>query len=372
VLLRRNFSRLGALAIALASSLGCASPEDPSQGDASVALYEDDADFALGKADHPNLPAVHAVADYRALHEPRIMTAALAPGDGSALAAGARVLAIRRLLRDGVDSYLVVDDASFEFAVVEAASFDAASRAADADEATSFDYLAALAQTREAVVCQLGSSQQPVRFTLTVDMCQSSRAWELGLFEWLVELSDATGQAVSVGIALTGLWSIHHPSEFRQLLDWQAAGKLDISWVNHSYRHQLSKDAQGHYHFLTAPSVDLRSAVLDLEVLLVEQGETPSPLFRFPGLTHDARTLGELNDLDLFPLDANGWLAKGEPLEHRSVVLLHGNGNEHVGIEMFFDWADANRPALLSGQATLASPLDALPAAGQPFDTCAP
>lgn len=123
-------------------------------------------------------------------------------------------------------------------------------------------------------------------------------------------------------------------------------------------------------------SEDFRAFVARLnelgEQLLIEQGERPSVLFRFPGLTHDARTLGELNDLSVFPMDANGWVAKGEPLEDGSVVLLHGNGNEPPGVRMFLDWADEHDAELADGRVQLVSPVMALPSSSAHVDACSP
>jgi hypothetical protein len=86
-----------------------------------------------------------------------------------------------------------------------------------------------------------------------------------------------------------------------------------------------------------------------------------SPLFRFPGLTHDRGRRAELNDLSLFALDADGWIAKGEPIHDRAVVLLHGNGNERIGVEMFFEQIDELDPDRFE----LVGPEEVLPAASR-------
>lgn len=310
-----------------------------------------------------NLTPQHEVEDYQPLRELRVDEH------------GDRHIVVRSLSHDGEPSHLVIHDATLRTAVVAGRDLDASTRVASEAEADGFRYPSLLEQTRSGVLCHLddGHAASPgTQLTVTIDLCQSRREWDAALFERLVELSDVRGEPTRVGIALTGLWAQRHTTKLAQLIQWRDEGKLDITWINHSYHHQLSKDGSGHYHFLTAESVDLEAGVLDLEQLLIEQGERPSVLFRFPGLTHDARTLGELNDLSLFPMDANGWVAKGEPLDDGSVVLLHGNGNEPPGVRMFLEWADAHWDELASGDVTLSSPLAALPSDSAHVQACSP
>jgi hypothetical protein len=323
-----------------------------------------------------DLTAAHRVDDYQAEREKRVLDHAVQGHDFRGeieLAAGEALLIMRSMVIDGTPSYVVADD-SFRLSIVDAAELDGASHA-DAGATSKYDE--ALERTRHAVLCQLESSSAAAdgqRFALTVDMCQSSRPWERELYQWAVSLSEQLGEPVKIGVAMTGGWAKQHESELGQLLNWQREGKLDITWINHSARHQLSRDSDGHYHFLTADSIDMSAAVLDLESLLLGQGVMFSALFRFPGLTHDERTLAELNDLSLFPLDANGWLAKGQPLSDGSVVLLHGNGNEPPGIDMFMRWAEDNDSALRNGQAQLGDARETLPLSGDidAMTPCAP
>ena len=107
---------------------------------------------------------------------------------------------------------------------------------------------------------------------------------------------------------------------------------------------------------MTAPDVDTRAEVLGLETLLLSQGTVPSPLFRFSGLTHDASPLAEMTDLSLVALDADSWIAKGQPVKDAGVVLLHGNGNEGVGVDTFIDQMAERRDAFAAGTARLVDP----------------
>ena len=72
--------------------------------------------------------------------------------------------------------------------------------------------------------------------------------------------------------------------------------------------------------------------MLATEQLLIENGLTPSPFFRFPGLVADAGLLTRLRQLWLIPIGSDAWLAKGEVPVNGSFILVHGNGNEPQGV----------------------------------------
>jgi len=63
-------------------------------------------------------------------------------------------------------------------------------------------------------------------------------------------------------------------------------------------------------------------------------------------------------------LGADGWIAKGQPIERGAVVLVHGNGNEPEGIVGFLKQVQtpARSAALASGKSKLVSPLLVAPA----------
>ncbi len=356
------------LILALLFALGVAA----CQGGGETSIYEDDDPFVGGGggADGYGLEPRYGVADYSARLEPRMLSIELSTetfGVERVLAEGARVVVLRHLSFRGVPTYVAAEDHSFELFMVDAEALDAATREVADEERGEFRYLAALERARNNVLCHLHpvmASMAPeatTRFTVTVDMCQSRREWEGDFYQRLVDLGRELGTPQPVGVAMTGLWAHRHPEDFDQLVAWQREGLLDITWINHSFHHQLSRDDDGRYWFLTSSNVDFVAEVLELEVLLLQQGVMFSPLFRFPGLTHDERTLAELNELGLFPLDADGWVAKGEPIEDGTVVLLHGNGNEAHGIDMFFDWLDPRIEDVRGGRIVLIDATAVLP-----------
>lgn len=309
-----------------------------------------------------------AIADYVAVAPPeeRVATKAIAARLGPSLAAGAKVAVIRTLTMQQKRAALVVDATTKLTSLVDRDALDAGSAATELDTTPYAQSLAELARSGKALrsLDAEHASVAAEEFTLTIDMCQSRKPWEKRLFDWAVALSDKLHKPVPLGIAMTGGWAKNHGAELDQILAWQKAGKIDVTWINHSSTHPLHclNDACSKANFLTDPSVDFDEEVLGLERSLLARGIVPAVLFRFPGLVHDARRLTQLSRLSLMPLDADGWIAKGEPIHHRAVVLVHGNGNEAVGITRFLEQAAGTRAAnLASGKSALVSPLLAAP-----------
>jgi hypothetical protein len=317
--------------------------------------------------------ASNAIGSYVAIAPPeaRVATAKAPALLGKPVEAGRRLSVIRAFVFRGTAAKLVVDADTMITAVVASTVLDRDTRTATgADAMASSPYatsLAKVAGSARALDRVSATASFPTTttepFALTIDMCQSRREWDRRLYEWAVDLSTSLGRPVPVGIAMTGGWAKAHPNELEQLLTWQHEGKLDITWINHSSTHPLHcvDSACRRAEFLTAASVDFDEEVLGLERTLLARDMLPSVIFRFPGLVHDARRLGQLSRLSLFPLDANGWIAKGQPIAPRAVVLVHGNGNEPPGISGFLTQAESRRAALRSGKSALVSPLTVAP-----------
>ncbi|CAN5790300.1 hypothetical protein BH11MYX2_BH11MYX2_07690 [soil metagenome] len=342
--------RFNSLAVAaLVALAGCATDAVDDE------LYEDGPDTD-GKADGVTLTPQVAVTSYAATSQQLVTTANVTGLLGGSIAMNTPVVAIRTLSFGGVTARVVVDARSLHVIVASNQALSAASRPATTGELDTTPYLTAL-HTHDNLAyvgldAQAFGGDAPDRFVVTVDMCQSSRVWEQGLFETLVALGTTLGEPVPVGIAMTGRWANAHPRELAKLIAWDNTNALRITWIDHSYNHPLNL-VDGEYTFMTAPSVDMPSEVLRLEALLLSQRVVPSPFFRFPGLTHNAHRLDQVNGLGLLALDGNAWLAKGEPIRDGRVVLVHGNGNEHVGITKFNDELKTWRPRLLARTAEI-------------------
>jgi hypothetical protein len=92
------------------------------------------------------------------------------------------------------------------------------------------------------------------------------------------------------------------------------------------------KDAQ---NYLLRPGVDLDREIFETEKILIAHGETPSVFFRFPGLVADRTLLDKLEARHLVALGADSWLALGPPPRAGSILLVHPNGNEPAGLQIF-------------------------------------
>ncbi len=80
--------------------------------------------------------------------------------------------------------------------------------------------------------------------------------------------------------------------------------------------------------------INLDTEILLTEQYLLEHDQTPSVFFRFPGLISNSMLLDQIKKYGLIPLGADAWLAKDEEVHPGSIVLVHGNGNEHSGIKL--------------------------------------
>ena len=164
---------------------------------------------------------------------------------------------------------------------------------------------------------------------LTMDLCPSSKKeYESGFINTLTEQNGKT----PIAIAITSAWINHHEKEFQSLLNNPL---LDITWVNHTHTHFYDSKLPDHENFMLHENTDVKSEILGVEKKLVARGITPSVFFRFPGLMANEKLMNELKEnYFLIPLGANAWIAKNETVKSGSFILIHGNKNEHQGIEI--------------------------------------
>ena len=269
--------------------------------------------------------------------------------------AGSPLAAIRRYSRDAEDLFLVLDPYRFELSERSAAKILAAPlTGADAWRETPFSR--ALARhTAPPYPLQndgLREGDHPAAgFFLTADLCPAKKPLDRRFFELVAALP--LKQPVPVALVVSGLWIQGHADDLAWLKIQAAAGRLAITWVNHSFTHPYDPSAPLERNFLLRPKTDFLDEVLSLERLLLEQGQTPSPFFRFPGLVSNRHLVEQLRELSLIPVGSNAWLAKGESPRPGSIILVHANGNEPEGITVLATFFDENRDAFRRGAAAL-------------------
>ncbi len=170
---------------------------------------------------------------------------------------------------------------------------------------------------------------------LTVDLCPSRRPLDRTLFEAVIAQFGPEERPVPLGVAITGLWMREHPDDLRWLLGLIWRGDIAVTWIDHTYNHRWDPAAPLPRNFLLEPGTDLESEILWTEQAMLERGMVPSVFFRFPGLVSDRSVFDRVVAHGLIPVGSDAWLAKGQRPTAGSIVLVHGNGNEPVGIEDF-------------------------------------
>lgn len=206
-----------------------------------------------------------------------------------------------------------------------------------AQELQNTPYIKSLARyTSSSYILQnygLIEAEYPVKgMLLTIDMCPSSKPFEEDFFKSLLALADQTQRPIPIAISMSGLWMIKHPSEFQWLINKKIQNKLAITWVNHSFSHIYYPDLPLEHNFMLARPTDFENEVLETEKILLQNNQLPSVFFRFPGLVSNKILVLKLRELGLIPIGSNAWLAKNEEPSNGSIILVHGNSNEHQGI----------------------------------------
>lgn len=263
--------------------------------------------------------------------------------------AGKVRVAIRSFNSDGVPHLLVVNPFTLETWNLPAALFHTGGAPADA-AIYSTPYIRAIATSTSAPYpLQNDGATRAEKVAdgvfLTVDLCPSRRPFERELFEAAEVLCK--GAPAPVAVAITGVWLETHPEELSYLKREMAAGKLSITWVNHSYHHPYDPKTPLDRNFLLTQGSDFLREVLDVEQQLLAHGLVPSPFFRFPGLVSDKQMIQRLRELSLIPIGSDAWLAKGESPAKGSFILVHGNGNEPKGIKLLLPMLKKNELRLL-------------------------
>jgi hypothetical protein len=175
---------------------------------------------------------------------------------------------------------------------------------------------------------------------VTGDLCPSRRPLDRRFFERLAQEGGRTsggrtpGAGTPVALAVSGLWLARHAGDLEWLKRQDASGALAITWVNHSYSHPYAKHRRMAQNYMLKQGLDFDREVYGAERLMIEAGLTPSIFFRFPGLVSDAALIRRLRESHLVALGADAWLALGPSPRPGSIVLVHPNGNEPIGIKL--------------------------------------
>jgi hypothetical protein len=171
--------------------------------------------------------------------------------------------------------------------------------------------------------------------SLTADLCPSHRPLDRRIFTTMIAEFQKVEKPAPIALSVSGLWMLKHQEDLEWLKKLRNDGQIRITWINHSYNHRVSKTAPLKMNFLLEPGTDINYEVLATEELMLKNGLVPSVFFRFPGLASDQQLVYKITDYGLIPIGSDAWLAKGQQPQAGSIVLIHGNGNEPVGVDDF-------------------------------------
>lgn len=251
-------------------------------------------------------------------------------------------LIIRSFVNDGKSYCLLVDPQTLQTKVDEQSFYKI--RPLTWDEARTFfkktPYMRAIAKAekRSVSIQDAGIEAGMPKLTgisLTADLCPSHRPLDRRIFTEIFAEFQQVERPAPIALSITGIWMRQHPADLAWLKQQQANNDIRITWINHSYNHRVSPTAPLKQNFLLEPGTDINYEVLETEKAMLKNGLLPSVFFRFPGLVSDQQLVYRITDFGLIPIGSDAWLAKGQKANAGSIVLIHANGNEPLGVNDF-------------------------------------
>ena len=173
--------------------------------------------------------------------------------------------------------------------------------------------------------------------TLTIDLCPSHKPLDRIIFTSLFNEFGKTEKPVPIALSITGRFMLTHSEDLLWLKDLIVSGDISVTWINHTYNHQYNPKVPIKENFLLEPNTDLNFEILGTEIALLQHGFLSSVFFRFPGLVSDTNIVDSVLEYGLIPIGSDAWLAKGQSVQAGSIVLIHGNGNEPIGVKNFIN-----------------------------------
>jgi len=261
---------------------------------------------------------------------------------GVATQAGNEYIILRRFENDKTDYLLLADpqtmDTKVDFASLYRSQYMPQQQMRDHFKRTPYEKALRKAEHNSVVIQDAGIEQGMPKQTgvsLTADLCPSHRALDRRIFTDMIAEFKTVEMPVPIALSVSGLWMLHHQQDLDWLKQLRDRKEIRITWVNHSYNHRVSATAPLKQNFLLEPGTDINYEVLATEQLMLKNGLRPSVFFRFPGLVSDQQLVYKITDFGLIPVGSDAWLAKGQQPQNGSIVLIHGNGNEPVGVTDF-------------------------------------
>ena len=186
--------------------------------------------------------------------------------------------------------------------------------------------------------------------SLTADLCPSHRPLDRRIFTDIINGFQKVERPVPIALSVSGVWMQRHQADLQWLKQLQQKQEIYVTWINHSFTHRVSATRPLKENFLLEPGTNISYEVLETEKLMLKEGLLPSVFFRFPGLVSDQQLVFDITSFGLIPIGTDAWLAKGQQPQAGSIVLIHGNGNEPVGVADFIKLLQSKTKSIANKQ----------------------
>lgn len=267
------------------------------------------------------------------------------------------LLVIRKFMQSGNTNYLAVDLSTMDtqILVADKLKVNTISWQEFYSNYSNTPYAKALtyAKSQSFAVQDAGiihGSSLEKGITLTIDLCPSHKPLDRIIFTSLLSEFGKIEKPVPVALSITGRFMLDHIDDIQWLKDLETKGDIDITWVNHTYNHHYDPKAPIVDNFLLKPGTNIDFEVLQTEIAMIEHQMLPSVFFRFPGLVSDNTIADDIINYGLIPIGSDAWLAKGQKANAGSIVLIHGNGNEPIGVIDFIKLLQSEKQEVLEKQ----------------------
>lgn len=264
------------------------------------------------------------------------------PFFGESRYANEKVLVIRKLERNNQNYYLTVNPKTLVTALIPAKKLNVIAipfqKLLENNATTPYGQALLAAQKQSFSIEDAGITHgagNEKGITLTIDLCPSHKPLDRIIFTSLIAEFKKIEQPVPIGISITGRFLLTHAEDIRWLEELAKKEEISITWINHTYNHRYNPKTPLSQNFLLEPHTDINFEILGTEMALLQRGQTISPFFRFPGLVSDHELINKVTEFGLIPIGSDAWLAKGQPVHSGSIILIHGNGNEPLGVKDF-------------------------------------
>jgi hypothetical protein len=270
---------------------------------------------------------------------------------------GSDILIIRKFTRNVSRYYLTVDAQTLNTAIISAAEVKPVESSLEqlSKNFAASPYFKALSYVnKQSFALQdagiIHGYPKEKGVTLTIDLCPSHKSLDRIIFLSLINEFAKVEQPVPIALSISGKFMLTHKDDISWLKSLEAEKKIIITWVNHTYNHFYEPGLPLAENFLLKPDTNLDVEVLQNERLMIDNGLVPSVFFRFPGLVSDNSIVGKITAYGLIPIGSDAWLAKGQQANSGSIVLIHGNGNEPVGVKDFLKLLQSQKQAVMQKQ----------------------